>query len=98
MRKLLDSFSIQTANVDLETDLMNSSLSKALKEYYDEDEGMTDKEVIELMQKHKGLNMYHFLQKKKDQLQVLKDDRIASLLFEAKDYIEENYGTNAHPA
>jgi len=98
MRKLLDSFSIQTANVDLETDLMNSSLSKALKEYYDEDEGMTDKEVIELMQKHKGLNMYHFLQKKKEQLKVLKDDRIASLLFEAKDYIEENYGTNAHPA
>ena len=98
IRKLLDSFSIQTANVDLETDLMNSPLSKALKEYYDADEEMTDDEVIEQMQKHKGLNMYHFLQKKKDQLKVLKDDRIASLLFEAKDYIEENYGTNANPA
>ena len=95
IRRLLDSFSIQTANVDLETDLMNSPLSKALKEYYDADEEMTDDEVIEQMQKHKGLNMYHFL---KDQLIVLKDDRIASLLFEAKDYIEENYGTNANPA
>lgn len=98
IRKLLDSFSIQTANVDLETDLMNSPLSKALKEYYDTDEEMTDDEIIEQMQKHKGLNMYHFLQKKKDQLKVLKDDRIAGLLFEAKDYIEENYGTNANPA
>lgn len=98
IRKLLDSFSIQTANVDLETDLMNSPLSKALKEYYDTDEEMTDDEIIEQMQKHKGLNMYHFLQKKKDQLKVLKDDRIAGLLFEANDYIEENYGTNANPA
>ena len=77
---------------------MNSPLSKALKEYYDTDEEMTDDEIIEQMQKHKGLNMYHFLQKKKDQLKVLKDDRIAGLLFEAKDYIEENYGTNANPA
>ena len=98
IRKLLDGFSIQTANVDLETDLMNSPLSKALKEYYDADEEMTDEAIIELMQKHKGLNMYHFLQEKKDQLKVLKDDRIASLLFEAQDYIEENYGANANPA
>ena len=42
--------------------------------------------------------MYHFLQKKKEKLTLLKDDRMAELLFEAKDYIEKNYGANANPA
>ena len=98
VRKLLDDFSIQTANVDLETDLLNSPLREALTEYYGEGEDVSDEEIIAEMQKHKGLNMYHFLQKKKDKLVLLKDDRIAELLFEAKDYIEINYGANAHPA
>lgn len=98
LRVILDDYSIQTANVDLETDLMNSPLSKALKHYYDADGDMTDDEIIEVMQKHKGLNMYHFLQKKKDKLTVLKDDRIAFLLVDAKDYIEKNYGANPNPA
>lgn len=49
------------------------------------------------MKKHKGLNMYHFLQNKKDELKALKDDKLATLIFEAKDYIEKNYGANANP-
>ncbi len=98
MRELMDGFSIQTANVDLETDLLNSPLREVLTEYYGEGEEVSDNEIIAEMQKHKGLNMYHFLQKKKDKLTLLKDDRMAELLFEAKDYIEKNYGANANPA
>ena len=50
------------------------------------------------MKKHKALNMYHFLQKKKEQLHLLKDDRLANLLISAKEYIESHYGTYTHPA
>lgn len=98
MKELMDGFSIQTANVDLETDLLNSPLREVLTEYYGEGEEVSDNEIIAEMQKHKGLNMYHFLQKKKEKLTLLKDDRMAELLFEAKDYIEKNYGANANPA
>lgn len=98
MRELMDGFSIQTANVDLETDLLDSPLREVLTEYYGEGEEVSDNEIIAEMQKHKGLNMYHFLQKKKDKLTLLKDDRMAELLFEAKDYIEKKYGANANPA
>ena len=66
MRELMDGFSIQTANVDLETDLLNSPLREVLTEYYGEGEKVSDNEIIAEMQKHKGLNMYHFLQKKKE--------------------------------
>ncbi len=97
IRKLLDQYSIQTANVDLETDLLNSPLREALTDYYGGD-GMDDDEIIAVMQKHKGLNMYHFLQQKKDKLILLKDDRLAALLFEAKGFIEKKYGANADPA
>lgn len=97
IRDLLEDFSIQMADVDLETDLLNSPLRKALLEYYGNEEGISDEDIIEEMKKHKGLNMYHFLQKKKDELKALKDDKLATLLFEAKDYIEKNYGANANP-
>lgn len=98
IRKLLDKYNLQTANVDLETDLLNSPLRKTLTDYYNQDGTLNDEEIIEEMKKHKGLNMYHFLKKEKDQLVLLKDDRIAALLFAAKDYIEKNYGANANPA
>ena len=99
IRDLLDDYSIQTADVDLETDLLNSPLRDALTEYYgDGEDGITDDEIITEMKKHKGLNMYHFLQKKKDELKALKEDKLASLLFDAKDYIEKNYGADKNPA
>ena len=98
IRVLLDKYNLQTANVDLETDLLNSPLRKTLTDYYDPEGVLSDEEIIEEMKKHKGLNMYHFLKKGKDQLALLKEDRIAALLFEAKDYIERNYGANANPA
>jgi putative ATP-dependent endonuclease of OLD family len=98
IRDLLDDYNLQTANVDLETDLLNSPLRKTLTDYYDPEGALSDEEIIEEMKKHKGLNMYHFLKNKRSQLVSLKDDRIAVLLFEAKDYIEKNYGANANPA
>ena len=70
MRELMDGFSIQTANVDLETDLLNSPLREVLTEYYGEGEKVSDNEIIAEMQKHKGLNMYHFLQKKKEKFLI----------------------------
>lgn len=97
--ELLDDYSIQTANVDLETDILNSPLRDALTDYYgDGEEGISDRDIISEMKKHKGLNMYHFLQKKKDKLVSLKEDRIADLLYEAKEYTEKNYGADTNPA
>ena len=68
------------------------------KKYYDEDGEMSDMEIIEEMKKHKALNMYHFLQKNKEQLHLLKDDKLAAMLIKAKEYIESHYGTYTHPA
>lgn len=96
--RLLNGYDIQLADVDLETDMMNSPLRNSLKEFYDEDNEMRDEEIIDEMKKHKALNMYHFLQKKKEQLHLLKDDRLAILLKSAKRYIESHYGTYTHPA
>ena len=99
IKELLNDYSIQLADVDLETDLLNSPLRDALTDYYgDGEEGINDEVIIAEMKKHKGLNMYHFLQKKKDELVLLTSDKIAELLFEAKDYIEKNYGSDANPA
>lgn len=95
--ELLDCYSIQIANVDLETDLMNGPLRAALVSYYDGNNELSDIDIIKEMKKHKGLNMYHFLQKNKEKLKNLREDRLSRLLYEAKDYIEENYGANTYP-
>ena len=94
----LDDYDIQLADVDLETDMLNSSLQDSLKEYYDEDGEMSDREIIEEMKKHKALNMYNFLKKNKERLHLLKDDKLATMLIKAKEYIESHYGTYTHPA
>ena len=78
--------------------MLNSSLQDSLKEYYDEDGEMSDREIIEEMKKHKALNMYNFLKKNKEQLHLLKDDKLATMLIKAKEYIESHYGTYTHPA
>lgn len=99
IRKLLDDFSIQMANVDLETDLLNSPLREALIDYYGGgEEDISDDDIIAEMKKHKGLNMYHFLQQKKDKLVSLKEDRMTCLLYGAKEFIEDNYGADPNPA
>jgi len=98
IRDLLEDFSIQMANVDLETDLLNSPLRVTLTDYYGGgEEDVSDEDIIAEMKKHKGVNMYHFLQKQKDMLVSLNEDRMADLLYEAKEYIEENYGADSNP-
>lgn len=94
---LLAGYGIQIADIDLETDLMNSELHDVLIAYYGE-EGDSDETVIAEMQKRKGLNMYHFLQEKKEALNKLEKDRLAELLFDAQEYIEDKYGANTSPA
>ena len=93
---LLAGYGIQIADIDLETDLMNSGLHDVLIAYYGE-EGDSDETVIAEMQKRKGLNMYHFLQEKKEALKKLEKDRLAELLFDAQEYIENKYGPYASP-
>ena len=84
---------------ELKNDFFNKAEKKEdEEEFYDEDNEMSDEEIIDEMKKHKALNMYHFLQKKKEQLHLLKDDRLANSLISAKEYIESHYGTYTHPA
>lgn len=51
----LDDYDIQLANVDLETDMMNSLLRDSLKEFYDEDNEMSDEEIIDEMKSTRRL-------------------------------------------
>lgn len=90
----LDEYYIEIAEKDLETDLYNSLLHDVLNEYYDPDDEKTGEEVIESMKKRKAINMYQFLKAKKDKLYLLKEDKIATPLLDARDVIEEMYGSD----
>lgn len=93
-KDFLDKYYIEIAEKDLETDLYNSLLHDALNEYYDPDDEKTGEEVIESMKKRKAINMYQFLKAKKDKLYLLKEDNIATPLLDARDVIEEMYGSD----
>ena len=100
LREFMENYSIQLADKDLETDLMNSPLRESLIKYYGYDgdeEEVNEKDIIQAMQKHKALNMYRFLQKNKDKLELIKDHSIFVLLTNAKDYIVKNYGAYTDP-
>lgn len=90
--KFLDRYYIEIADVDLETDLYKSCLHDTLNEYYDPDNKMTGDDVVATMKKHKAINMYQFLKAKKDKLYLLKNDKIATPLVDARNVIEELYG------
>lgn len=90
--KFLDRYYIEIADVDLETDLYKSCLHDTLNEYYDPDNKMTGEDVVATMKKHKAINMYQFLKAKKDKLYLLKNDKIATPLVDARNVIEELYG------
>lgn len=100
LRDFMEGYSIQLADKDLETDLMKSPLREALINYYGDDDAaeVDDDDIIKEMQKHKALNMYHFLLKNKDKLGLLREDKLFTLLVEAKDYIVKNYGAYTDPA
>ena len=93
-KKFLDRYYIEIADVDLETDLYKSCLHDTLNEYYDPDNKMKGEDVVEAMKKHKAINMYQFLKAKKNKLYLLKEDKIATPLIDAKNVIEELYGSD----
>lgn len=94
--KFLDRYYIEIADVDLETDLYKSCLHDTLNEYYDPDNKMTGEDVVATMKKHKAINMYQFLKAKKDKLYLLKNDKIATPLVDARNVIEELYGGDSN--
>lgn len=94
-KDFLDQFNIEIADVDLENDLYNGPLQQTLNEYYDPDDDMSEEEVVDAMKKHKAINMYHFLKANKKKLHLLRDDKIAEQLINAKNVIEKLYGSNS---
>lgn len=93
-KTFLDNYYIEIADVDLETDLYKSCLHDTLNEYYDPDNKLKGEEVVNAMKKHKAINMYQFLKAKKNKLYLLKEDKIATPLIDAKNVIEELYGSD----
>ena len=91
LRGILEKYNVFIADVDLETDLCNSSLKGDLKKAYGET--LTDDSLIKKMKGHKATNMFDFLRKHKENLKMLEDDNLAKPLLVAKEYIEEQYGT-----
>lgn len=87
---ILDKFNIHMANVDLETDLYNTSIKQYLKAYYGN--GLSRKEIIDMMKNKKAENMYGFLRTNKSKLSALINDNIAKPLIAARDYIVSRYG------
>lgn len=94
-KTFLDRYYIEIADVDLETDLYKSCLHDTLNEYYDPDNKLKEDEVVDAMKKHKAINMYQFLKAKKNKLYLLKGDKIATPLIDAKNVIEELYGSDS---
>ena len=93
-KTFLDNYYLEIADVDLETDLYKSCLHDTLNEYYDPDNKLKGEEVVNAMKKHKAINMYQFLKAKKNKLYLLKEDKIATPLIDAKNVIEELYGSD----
>lgn len=93
-KTFLDNYYIEIADVDLETDMYKSCLHDTLNEYYDPENKLNGEEVVERMKKHKAINMYQFLKSKKNKLYLLKEDKIATPLVDAKNVVEELYGSD----
>ena len=93
-KKFLDKHYIKIADIDLENDLYNSLLHDALHEFYDPENKMTGKEIVEAMKKHKAINMYQFLKANKDKLHLLKESKIVEPLIDAKNVIGQLYGSD----
>ena len=94
-KQFLDKYYIEIADVDLETDLYKSCLHNTLNDFYDSNNIMTDEEVVKVMKKHKAINMYQFLKANKSKLYLLKEDKIATPLVDARNVIEELYGSDS---
>lgn len=92
INKLMQSLNIwgfYLADNDFETDLYNSALSEQLKTHYQEDDA---EKLVNKMKKHKGINIYGFLEKNKDILIDFKDETLLAPLYRCKEIVEKMYG------
>ena len=80
------SYGIYLSNVDLETDLAQSSLYAILKKYYGK---RTESSLVKAMQKYKAKNMMNFLSEKHSELGILSEDDISKPLISLKNSVEE---------
>lgn len=86
IRKNITSYGIYLSNVDLETDLAQSSLYAILKKYYGK---RTESSLVKAMQKYKAKNMMNFLSEKHSELGILSEDDISKPLISLKNSVEE---------
>lgn len=86
IRENITSYGIYLSNVDLETDLAQSSLYAILKKYYGK---RTESSLVKAMQKCKAKNMMNFLSEKHSELGILSEDDISKPLISLKNSVEE---------
>lgn len=86
IRENITSYGIYLSNVDLETDLAQSSLYAILKKYYGK---RTESSLVKEMQKYKAKNMMNFLSEKHSELGILSEDDISKPLISLKNSVEE---------
>ena len=86
IRENIISYGIYLSNVDLETDLAQSSLYAILKKYYGK---RTESSLVKAMQKYKAKNMMNFLSEKHSELGILSEDDISKPLISLKNSVEE---------
>lgn len=86
IRENITSYGIYLSNVDLETDLAQSSLYAILKKYYGK---RTESSLVKAMQKYKAKNMMNFLSEKHSELGILSEDDISKPLISLKNSVEE---------
>ena len=84
-------YGLYVSDVDLESDLANSSLQATLMKHYNKRSIIT---LIKAMQTKKAENMMHFLSQNQASLSCLGDDIIASPLKNLRDTVSERI----HPA
>ena len=90
IRENITSYGIYLSNVDLETDLAQSSLYAILKKYYGK---RTESSLVKAMQKYKAKNMMNFLSEKHSELGILSEDDISKPLISLKNSV----GERIHP-
>ena len=84
IRENITSYGIYLSNVDLETDLAQSSLYAILKKYYGK---RTESSLVKAMQKYKAKNMMNFLSEKHSELGILSEDDISKPLISLKNSV-----------
>lgn len=86
IKKQTTLYNIYLSDTDLESDLANGPLNTALLSYYNK---RTTNTLVKAMKEKKGENMFSFLSKHRDSLDVLAEDPIAAPLKKLKQLIEE---------